>query len=254
MSILINNELIWLSIPKCASMSIELSLILSKLDIKRFGKNLSPDYLKIIIEDNYFKIPHHTHITMNQLYAEWGKKETICITRNWFSKWISALNYIWDKFEIEEPNIKLVCKWEELDNKTLYNIIDKNFINALHSFNLIENSLGENTSENLKKCVANFLYDKNDIDKMIKFNFSGLIPILISEKYWKSNQKCTYEFDITEIDKFVNFIENRFGEKLIIKKENASSKKPNKLIIDDELKYFVWKNFESIYEKRNELI
>ena len=89
---------------------------------------------------------------------------------------------------------------------------------------------------------------------MIKFNFSGLIPILISEKYWKSNQKCTYEFDITEIDKFINFIENRFGEKLIIKKENASSKKPNKLIIDDKLKDFVWKNFESIYEKRNELI
>jgi hypothetical protein len=26
------------------------------------------------------------------------------------------------------------------------------------------------------------------------------------------------------------------------------------LIIDDELKDFVWKNFESIYEKRNELI
>jgi len=254
MSILINNELIWISIPKCASFSIESSLILSKLDIKRFGKELNPDYLKIIINDTYFENPHHMHITMNQSYDEWGKKETICITRNWFSKWISALNYIWDKFEIEEPNIKLVCKWKELDNKTLYNIIDKNFINALHSLNLTEDSYGNNGLDNLKKCMTHFLYDKDDIDKITKFNFSGLMSILISEKYWKSNQKCTYEFDITEIDKFVNFIENRFGEKLIIKKENASSKKPNKLIIDDELKDFVWKNFESIYEKRNELI
>ena len=43
---------------------------------------------------------------------------------------------------------------------------------------------------------------------------------IVPERFWKSNQKCTYEFNIKEVDKFTNFIENRFGEKLIIEKKN----------------------------------
>ena len=70
----------------------------------------------------------------------------------------------------------------------------------------------------------------------------------------KSNKKCAYEFDIKEMDKFVDFIENRFGERLIIKNTNQSTKRPNKIVIDDELKSFIWENFEKRFEKRNELI
>jgi hypothetical protein len=77
---------------------------------------------------------------------------------------------------------------------------------------------------------------------------------LISEKYWKSNRNCTYEFDLKDLDKFVNFIENRFSEKLVINKINKSTKRPNKIVINDELKAFVWDNFEKRFEKRNELI
>jgi hypothetical protein len=76
----------------------------------------------------------------------------------------------------------------------------------------------------------------------------------ISQKFWKSNQKCTYEFDIKEIDKFAEFIENRFGEKLIMENINKSTKRTNKMIIDNELKSFVWDNFEKRFEKRNQLI
>jgi hypothetical protein len=77
---------------------------------------------------------------------------------------------------------------------------------------------------------------------------------LISEQYWKSNKKCTYEFDIKDIDKFVDFIENKFGERLILENKNKSTKRTNKLIINDELKSFVWEKFEKPFEKRNQLI
>ena len=77
---------------------------------------------------------------------------------------------------------------------------------------------------------------------------------LISEKSWKSNLNCTYEFDIKEIDKFVDFIEDRFGERLIIEKINKSTKRQNKIVIDNKLKQFVWDNFEKRFEKRNQLI
>ena len=47
------------------------------------------------------------------------------------------------------------------------------------------------------------------------------------------------------------FIENRFGEKLIIENKNVSTKRPNKIIVNEEFKYFVWERFEKVFEKRN---
>jgi benzoyl-CoA reductase/2-hydroxyglutaryl-CoA dehydratase subunit BcrC/BadD/HgdB len=77
---------------------------------------------------------------------------------------------------------------------------------------------------------------------------------LVSPNFFKSNRKCTYEFDIKEIDKFVDFIEDRFGEKLQLDTLNASPKRPNKIIVNDKLKSFVWEKFEKRFEKRNQLI
>jgi hypothetical protein len=90
-----------------------------------------------------------------------------------------------------------------------------------------------------------------DNDYVIK---KGVITTLISNKYWTNNQKCTYEFDIKELDKFVDFIEERFGERLIIDTFNKSSHKPNNIIINDELKQWIWDKFENRFEKRNLLI
>jgi hypothetical protein len=82
----------------------------------------------------------------------------------------------------------------------------------------------------------------------------GVILTLISNRHWSGWQKCTYEFDINEIDKFTNFIEDRFGERLIIDTYNKSSGIPSKIIINDELKQWVWDKFEKRFEKRNVLI
>ena len=77
---------------------------------------------------------------------------------------------------------------------------------------------------------------------------------LISQKCFKSNRKCTYEFDIKEIDKFTDFIEDRFGERLFIENTNQSTKRATKIVIDDKLKQWIWENFETRFEKRNQLI
>jgi hypothetical protein len=81
-----------------------------------------------------------------------------------------------------------------------------------------------------------------------------IVSMLISNKFWLSNQKCTYEFDIKELDKFVDFIEKKFGEKLIINFDNVSSHRPNKIIKNDELKNWVWDKFEKPFEKKINLI
>ena len=226
MSHLINNELIWISSPKCASYSIEQAFRKSKLKLEIYNPN---DRLS------------HYHPTLNECLTMWGTKETVCITRNWFEKWLSALNYIWDKIEIEYK-FTPICKWEDVDNEFLYKTIDTDFLNNLH--------LLDTDEVGFKNCFFKLVKEKQDTLKKIP----DILPPLISQKCFKSNRKCTYQFDIKEMDKFVNFIEDRFGERLIIEKENQSTKRPNKIVVNDELKSFIWENFEKRFEKRNELI
>ena len=70
----------------------------------------------------------------------------------------------------------------------------------------------------------------------------------------KSGIKLPSFMNKSEIDKFTDFIEDRFGETLIINHTNKTSKRPNKIIVNDELKSFIWENFEKRFEKGNHLI
>lgn len=231
MSYLINDSLIWISNPKCASLSIETTLISSNLKLKKFQELFNRD--------------RHIHVTLDQCLDYFGKKESVCITRNWFEKWLSSFNYIFDTIENKTP-LELECKWEDIDNTFIYKLIDDDFLNTLHTID----------SNNYVKCFSKFLKHKKV--EITGFTNSDKIPniiqTLISEKYWKSNKKCTYEFDIKKINEFTSFIEKRFDEKLIFEQVNVSTKRPNKIIVNDELKSFIWEKFEKRYEKRNQLI
>ena len=230
MAFLINENLIWIAIPKCATYSIESALITSNLKIKKYQE--------------LFTKTKHIHTTLDDCFDYFGTYESVCITRDWFEKWLSSINFIWDV--LEKNSLEPLYKWEDLTNEHIYKIFNTDFMNYLNIGN----------KDGYQECFMKFTRKKkeevleiHDIQRIIE------IPCtLISEKYWKNNQQCTYEFDIKDLNKFVSFIEDRFGERLIIERENESTKKPNKLIINDELKSFVWEKFEKTYEKRNQLI
>ncbi len=183
----------------------------------------------------------HYHVPLNRCLETWGKKESICITRDWLSKWLSSLNYIWDTIEFYS-NHTPICKWEDIDNEFIYKTFNTDFLNHLH--------LIDQHGYGYKTCFLKLIKEK---DEPLKGNSDGM-STLISERYYKSNKNCTYEFDIKEINKFVNFIEDRFGEKLTVENKNVSPKRPNKIIINDELKLFIWENFENRFKKTNKFI
>lgn len=226
MSHLINNALIWVSVPKCASKSIEDSLRNSKLNLEIFEPNNKT---------------LHFHIPVKQCLERWGDKETVCITRDWFSRWLSALNFVWDNIELESEYTP-ICKWEDIDNDYIYKTFDTDFLNKLHWIS--------NDYTGWRACWFKLVKENSDSTLHIR----GAVDTLLSQRFFKSNKKCTYEFDISEIDKFTDFIEDRFGERLIINHTNKTSKRKNKMIINDELKQWVWENFEKRFEKGNHLI
>ena len=235
MSYLINDELIWILTPKCASYSIENALKNSNLKIENFNP-----------PSTIFK-EKHNHYNLQKSFTRFGKKETICITRDWFSKWLSALDFIFTQIEfntIYEP----IIKWEDIDNNYIYKLFDDKFINDLHS----------NIDEYVDNCFIKLLkpnYLLSDIYTNEDFiNKKRQVVTIVSNKFWMNNQRCTYEFDIKELDKFVDFIENKFGEKLILNFDNVSSHRPNKIIKNDEFKNWVWDKFEKPFEKNNNFI
>lgn len=235
MSYLINDELIYILTPKCASISIENALKNSKLKIENFN-----------LPSTLFK-ERHAHFTIDQSFDRFGKKETICITRDWFSKWLSALDFIWTRIEFH-TKYEPIIKWEDIDNDFIYKLFDDKFINDLHS----------HIEDDFDRCFKKLLHNGNELTNVNTDSYfidvKGMIIVLVSNNRQLNNQKCTYEFDIKELDKFVDFIENKFGERLIIETYNKSSHRPNKMVINDELKQWVWDKFEKPFEKRNQLI
>jgi hypothetical protein len=235
MGLLINNELIWLSIPRCASVSIESALLNSNLNIKRLDVDL-----------RYKDV--HMHFKKSTLYEQFGIHKTISIKRDWFDKWMSSIQhlfYLMDLTKIYTP----ILKWEDVDNDFIYKTFDDKFIDTLYSTEIDE-----------WDDIHLSLIKEKELKEIYHFNGSkipnknGIISVLLSQKFYKENKNSDYEFDITEMDKFSDFIYDKFGERLIIPKLNESKKNKSKIIVDDKLKQWVWDKFEKPFEKRNQLI
>ena len=238
MGLLINNELIWVSIPKCASFSIERALLNSSLSITKLKKDeLNPE--------------KHSHHPISLLFEEFGVHETICIKRDWCERWISGLNFLFDTIKDSSKYTEII-KWEDVDNEFIYNIFDKKCIDLLYT--------ADSTNQNYAKVFSKFVQEKElhpleyKENGETKLHIVPTICVLLSQNFWKKNKECTYEFDITEIDKFSNFIYNKFGEKLNIEKLNQSPTAKNNIVIDNKLKNWIWDNFEKRFEKGKVLI
>ena len=73
--------------------------------------------------------------------------------------------------------------------------------------------------------------------------------MLDSQESYKSGYTPKYIFDIYELDKLENFIEEKFEKEITIRKENSLDKKIIKtnFINDTKLRDWVWNNFEKQY-------
>lgn len=241
MSLLINNELIWISIPKCASVSIENSLLNSNLSIKKYKKYDEMIKMWKFLSNNPQYPPYHAHVRKSYLYDDFGRKETVRIKRDWFKRWISALQHMLETIH-SWGNYNVIKKWEYIDNEFIYDFFDKDYVKLLHI----------NDESVWDECFLKFVKE-TEVKKSVNPP-PGMVSTLLSQNYWTENEACTYEFDINEMSKFEDFIFDKFGEKIIIKKLNTSSDKKSKVIFDDKLKEWVWNNFESQYYKKNNLI
>ena len=150
MSILIKNDIIWVSIPKCASMSIEDALLNSKLDIERHSYAIKSE-------------PLHTHIGIRKLKEEFGDSSPYIIA-------LTANSSIENKDEIDlvdaRPNfIALIYPVISMDSSIYHGGSLKNLLGESPSKELIRQYSNElNVTEDTP---PTFIIHSND-DKGVK--------------------------------------------------------------------------------------
>lgn len=230
MSLLLNDELIWVSIPRNASNSIERALYKSDIKIEHCNNR----YIDLNPEHKDFK---HLHYHLNFLNRHWTNKKTICIKRDWLERWISGLEHFWRVMDIS--NLTPIIPFDEIDNDFVYKVIphlQKAFL----------------TSNGMLNGMQFFL--KEDVKK-IPINESYLaLNLLYPQQWWLGNKKCDYEFDVKEIWKFEKFILDSYNTKIELGNFNKSIGLKNKVVYDDSLKNALWEILVKPYTKGNDKI
>ena len=244
----LEKNLILLNIPRCASYTTEHAIVKSDLSYQYIisnDLNITKDLHATVTignstptskEDFYdtlstrVLIPH-LHPRLNDMYKNFGVHESVGITRDYFDKFLSALRYFYD-FAITS-NIPLIRTAEEVTAEFL-----------IEAFNIEFFNISENREEDTSLAVRR-LIEPEAIEFATPFNF----PVVFnSTKWWTSGQKLTYEFDIKEIDKFKDFIENRYSKEITIVDKNRDTHVdfPN-LVIDNKLRDHIWNTVEKKY-------
>lgn len=222
MSLCINNDLIWVSVPKCASFSIEKALINSNLKIKLYSKY--ENFLEK--RKNWPSKFKHSHYRIDDMYNEFGILETFCVTRNSTERFVSAIRHLFWTYE-NEYKLNTKIKTKDLNNKFITDNINSEFITNLNS----------NEFENNIKCFDIFIYDniKKILNNEKLLLLCKTLWLMKPQNYWTNNNQITYKFDIKELNMIKNFIFDRYNVKIKIPHINKSQKK-DFIIINNELK------------------
>jgi len=263
--ILIENEIVFVSIPKCASISVHFALEKTNLKIEPtfrtehydVGNGLNvPDFIN---GDSFSKIKKHGHQSIAQIYRFLNYKvDTIAIKRDYFKRFLSSFYYVIGWW------IPMVYKMDYIPNKITNDFIYKYFTDEVIS--MIMQSCYDNSRSFefhskmkellIKPLIQNFIvgYDNENTKSKLELMLSNdstyiSYEILASQECWKSGYKPTYEFNIHELFKLEDFIFERYGQKLNIGQNNETNYKniPINIFEDQKLKDWVWNKFEKQY-------
>jgi len=237
MSLCLNNDLIWVSIPRCASMSIEKSIVEHPNIEYRHISEFIPEFKN-----------KHAHINLGNLKNHFGDLESVCVKRDWLDRWMSSLEYIW--FSIKINNLTPKYNYNEIDNNFIYKTFTNDFLNKL---NIIEYDF-----QDLFNLYCLFINETKDEIEYSNYKYDNLkytaVRMLCSQNFWLDNEKCTYEFDINKLHEFESFISKRYSIDFNMQYVNKTNKQTNKIVIDNELRNFIWDKFEKPYIRQNKLI
>lgn len=262
--LVIENEIAFLSIPKCASYSIHNALELYDYDIR---PTFNQDYHEKLLLNrtslngtnnfyikNHHKIKIHTHIPLNSIFKYVNKKcDFIIVERDYLDRFVSAFNHVINFTIPNEYHIQL--KEDSIDNDFIYENFSKKTIENIITMKI--SSMTSNKDSDLKNSIVKPIFQKhivNDnskelIEKKLFDETYINFKMLDSQKYWLDGYDTNYKYDIGELYKLEEFLKNRYEKDIKFDKDNSPPKNLIKtnIVKDTKLKLWVWDNFEKHY-------
>jgi hypothetical protein len=207
---LINNEFIYLPIPKNASTSITYSILHWGIKVD-FGEDDLNEIMYSQINDRYFKHYHMPYYMYRNIFPN---KKMIGIKRPSIDRFISALQYL--IYRAEFQNIKLKYDFQNMNEQQIIDIFS-NIFYEIEKLGIMNESNKDEFIKNAKKINKKYVSDDENFNTMCIDNFR-------SQYFWGLNH-CDKIIDIKNISEFTDIIKQIKPSFNLIK--NNSSKHIN---------------------------
>jgi hypothetical protein len=259
---LIENDIVFISIPKCASISVHLAFEKADLKIEPTFKDDANDlfgngYVMPSIhgkEVTYTKIKTHRHQSISEVYTFLGSKvNTITIKRDYCKRFLSGVYYIFGHWVKEAYGLSYIPN--KITNDFIYEYFTDEIIDCIKS--MIQNDKNFEFDKKMKSKIIVPLIEKYSmnynkkyiIENMMKDNIYINWRVFDSQEAWKSGYKPTYEFDIYELYKFEELIKSKYDTDIKIGKDNQINYAYPQMDIkeDQKLRDWIWNKFEKSY-------
>jgi len=193
---LINDEFVYLPIPKNGSTSIIYSILQWGIPVD-FGSS----YLNKIMQEQIYNVNfehfHNTHSYYKNLFSD---KKIVAIRRDSADRFISALKYLIYRCKIE--NIKLKYDFENMNELDIIYIFSNLFydLENIKIPNQLDMDEVLDFVNNVKIVIKKHISNDVNFNRMYLDNFR-------SQYFWGLND-CDIIIDIKDIDIFENMIKN----------------------------------------------
>jgi hypothetical protein len=224
---LINNDFVFLPIPKNASSSVVYSVMKWGIDVDFGSVHMNKMMLSQLNKYNEFSHPHYT---VDFLKKNFPNKKIIGIKRNSTDRFISALKYMIIRCKAENVNLKY--DFENLSEDDIIQI----FTNIFTEYNKYNGIKYNGIPQNLENIVKKYLSDD-----YLKFNKSYL-HVFASQYDWGLND-CDIIIDIENLNELESHIK-KFKSAFNLIKGNTGDEVNLKIKKTEKLNIFVNNNID----------
>lgn len=228
---LVNNEFLFVSLPRCASTSFTHTCIKLGLTIKHFDSTFDNVTISNLV---------HPHERLVNLQKKFGNHHPIiAIKRNRHERFLS----FW----------KQIIKIMEGRNTLISNHLKKLTVDDI----LFYNTSDIGTENNKSNLIEKFLL-QNDLLKYNPIYLIELLSILYNPlSFWHDNNNGIIWFDINKTEELNEWVSIKIGKPFELNKINSSDKVESNLIYDEHFikKYNnIYDYYDINYKKNNTLI
>ena len=256
----INNQVVFIPIPKNASWSVEDACIKYKFDLK-YPHVLWENSIRLNKKPN-----QHLHSTIESITYAYGTNfEYVCIIRDSTDRFISAWKFFIGIMIYEFPLIpqrdSVIDKIKNLNNTFVINFIKDNYNDFINVYGVID--IRQKLLSKLLDKMEIMDYYKSDVDFATKYtsseNFIKKYALhmltFITQYKWISNPNIKVkQFNFKELHKFENYISEKFNVDFKLEYSNVNKLDYTAVTKTDELIEFVDVYIDGMYKKTNSLI